>query len=196
MSVKHFAPNCSKCKKGHLKQLDMYLWNTDAPGGQQNQHLTKSPSHTFWPRKPPGQCGVSKVWATLTYSPSLVTVWPPKLKLLHFIYRQDRMVDRQTDGWTDDPIPRCPGWPFRLGGIKILQFELAIIQKGVINRICNLNTKSTIHSSIYLRIECLILSVYWSINVRWRLTNCVNLRSEAEQVYAQFVSRHLTFILQ
>ena len=36
----------------------------------------------------------------------------------------------------------------------------------------------------YLRIECLILSVYWSINVRWRVTNCVNLRSEAEQVYA------------
>ena len=35
-----------------------------------------------------------------------------------------------------------------------------------------------------LRIECLILSVYWSINVRWRVTNCVNLRSEAEQVYA------------
>ena len=32
----------------------------------------------------------------------------------------------------------------------------------------------------YLRIECLILSVYWSINVRWRVTNCVNLRSVAE----------------
>ena len=29
----------------------------------------------------------------------------------------------------------------------------------------------------YLRIEYLILSVYWSINVRWRVTNYVNLRN-------------------
>ena len=30
---------------------------------------------------PPGACDISEVWATLrwTYSPSLVTVWPPKL---------------------------------------------------------------------------------------------------------------------
>ena len=36
---------------------------------------------------------------------------------------------------------------------------------------------------VYLRIEYLILSVYWSVNVRWRVTNRVNLRSLAEQVY-------------
>ena len=33
----------------------------------------------------------------------------------------------------------------------------------------------------FLRIECLLLSVYWSINVRWRVTNCVSLRSVAVQ---------------
>ena len=43
--------------------------------------------------------------------------------------------------------------------------------------------------NICLRIECLILSVYWSINVRWRVTNCVNLRSVAEQVYTYTLRR-------
>ena len=39
---------------------------------------------------------------------------------------------------------------------------------------------SYLFSCILLRIESLIWSVYWSINIRWRVTNCVNLRSVAE----------------
>ena len=47
---------------------------------------------------------------------------------------------------------------------------------------------------IYLRIECLILSVYWSINVRWRVTNCVNLRSEAKFLVNPSLSSRCTEI--
>ena len=51
------------------------------PRWQQSPNMAKSLSPKFWPCPTPGACGVSEVWATLrwTYSPSLVTVWPPKL---------------------------------------------------------------------------------------------------------------------
>ena len=69
------------------QEKNMCLWNTDAPGGNKVKLWQKSLSPTFWPRPTPGACDVSEVWATLrwTYSPSLVTVWPPKLKILHFV---------------------------------------------------------------------------------------------------------------
>ena len=65
---------------------------------------------------------------------------------------------------------------------NIMRIRLnSTLQAGSI-RLYTWNTKESVAS--YLRIEYLILSVYWSINVRWRVTNCVNLRSEAKQVYA------------
>ena len=69
----------SKCTKSTTK-LDMCLWNTDAPSGDKVKLCQKSLSPTFWPRPTPGACNVSEAWATLkwTYSPSSVTVWPPK----------------------------------------------------------------------------------------------------------------------
>ena len=62
-------------------ELDMCLWNTDAPGGNKVQIWQNLSVPNFDPAQPPGACDVSEVWETLgwTYSPSLVTVWPPKL---------------------------------------------------------------------------------------------------------------------
>ena len=102
----------------------MCLWNTDAPGGNKVKIWQKSLSPTFWPRPTPGAWDASEVWATLrwTYSPSLFTVWLPKLKILHFVWKWDgithRQTDRQTDGQTDDPNTRCPRRTFQAGGIK------------------------------------------------------------------------------
>ena len=53
---------------------------------------------------------LTEVWTTprWTYSPSWVTAWRPKLKILHFIYTMykrigitDKRTDRRTDGWSD-----------------------------------------------------------------------------------------------
>ena len=64
----------SFCKVNFVSQLDMCLWNTDAPGGNKVIIWQKSLSPTFWPRPTPGAWDVSEVWATLrwTCSPSLV----------------------------------------------------------------------------------------------------------------------------
>ena len=62
-------------------ELDMCLWNTDAPGGNKVKIWQKSLSPTFWPHPTPGEWDVSEVWGTLrwTYSPNFVTVFLPKL---------------------------------------------------------------------------------------------------------------------
>ena len=69
----------------------MRLWNTDAPGSNKVIIWQKSLSPTFWPRPTPGACDVSEVWGThrWTYSPSLVTVPPPKLEILLFVSRTE-----------------------------------------------------------------------------------------------------------
>ena len=56
-------------------------------------------------------------WAILrwTYSPSLVTVSPIKLLILHFVSG----TELWTNGQTDCSIARCPQWTFQAGGIKI-----------------------------------------------------------------------------
>ena len=51
-------------------------------------------------------------------------------------------------------------------------------------------------SSVIIRIECLLLSIYWRINVRWRVTNYPQTCSATLCRCTQFVTRHLTFILQ
>ena len=70
---------------------------------------------------PPAPEAHSEVWATftLTYSPSLVTVSPPKLffKSLHFLCKRGGITGGQTD---DDPLTRCPWRTFQAGGIKTL----------------------------------------------------------------------------
>ena len=37
----------------------------------------------------------------------------------------DRQTDRQTNGQPDDPITRCPGGPFRRGGIKMAKISMS-----------------------------------------------------------------------
>ena len=39
--------------------------------------------------------------------------------------RTDGQTDRQTNGWTDDPITRCPRRTFQAGGIKTSCFQSA-----------------------------------------------------------------------
>ena len=103
----------------YMHKLDMCLWNMDAPGSNKNKtnHPISSNSHPsnygknlqvlYFDHAPsPRACDVSEVWATLrwTNSPRLVTVWPPKLQILHFVYKRDGIMD----GRTDNPNTRCP----------------------------------------------------------------------------------------
>ena len=112
-----------------IYELDMCLWNTDAPGGNKVKIRQKSLSPTYWPYPTPGAWDGSEVWGTFrwTYNPSLVTVSSPKLKLLDFVYKRDgitdRQTDRRTDGQTDDPITRCPRRTFQAGALKRVSLE-------------------------------------------------------------------------
>ena len=49
---------------------------------------------------------------SVTYNPSLVTVSSPKLKILHFVCKWERITDKQTD----NPITRSPPHPADLSG--------------------------------------------------------------------------------
>ena len=98
------------------------------PRRQQSSNLAKkSLSPKFWPHPTPpqGACDVSEFWEPLrwTFSQSLVSFWPPKPKIFHFIYKRDGITygqtDRQTDRQTDGPITRCPRRTFQAGGINI-----------------------------------------------------------------------------
>ena len=87
-----------------------------------------SPSPTFWPH--PTLKGMWCQWSLsnlrLTYSPSLVTVWPPKqlnialLSISGTELRTDKWTDRQTD-WQTIKILDAPGGPFRPGPSVDLQ---------------------------------------------------------------------------
>ena len=114
--------------KKNLQKLDMCLWNTDAPGGKKVKIWQKSLSPTFWPHPTPGEWDVSEVWGPLrwTYSPSLVTVSSPKLKVLDFVCKRDGSTDRQTNRESNRQTNRrmdgrtiwlldAPGGPFRPG---------------------------------------------------------------------------------
>ena len=61
-------------------ELDMCLWNTDAPCGNSQNMKKIFKSQILTPPHTPGACDVSEVWATFrwTNSPNLVTVLPPK----------------------------------------------------------------------------------------------------------------------
>ena len=80
-----------------------------------------SKSKILTPAPIPGACDVSEMWATLiwTYSPSLVTVRPPKLKYCTLFIsgaelQKDRRMHGQTDGRTIQTLD-APGGPFRPG---------------------------------------------------------------------------------
>ena len=111
-------------------KLDVFMEH-GCPRRQQSQNMAKSASPTFWPH--PGTWDVGKVWANYiwTYSPSLVTVWPPQLQILHFVCKRDGItdkrtngqMDRQTDGQTDGQTIQtldAPGGPFRPGAEKVV----------------------------------------------------------------------------
>ena len=71
------------------------------PRRQQSQNMTKiSKSYIL---TPPHHRGMRYQWRThrWTYSPSLVTVSPPKLWILHFVSRTELQTDWWTDRWID-----------------------------------------------------------------------------------------------
>ena len=105
-------------------EQDLCFWNMNAHGGNKVKIWQNLQVLHFVPA--PGAFDVSEVWATLrwTYSPSLVTVSPPKLKLLHFLCKRDRIKDTQTAGQTDDPITRCLQRTFQVEGIKIQNWKV------------------------------------------------------------------------
>ena len=97
-----------KLWKAETVSIYTYCWKLDVfvkhgcPRWQQSQNIAKSLSPTFWPLPTPGACDVSDVWATLrwTCSPSLVTVSPLKLVILHFISGME-LRTKQPNGRTD-----------------------------------------------------------------------------------------------
>ena len=65
-------------------------------------------SYIFTPLHPMGVCDVSKVWVILRrkYCPSLVTLSPLKLKILHFVVRRNYgQTKRRTDRQSDSNMP-------------------------------------------------------------------------------------------
>ena len=103
-----------QCRRS-WEELDMCLWNMEAPGGNKVKIWQKSASPTFWPHPTPGACDVSEVWGT-----HRVQVW----WLYHhrnfkyctlFVSGTELRTDKRTNRQTDDPITRCPGGPFRPG---------------------------------------------------------------------------------
>ena len=110
-----------------LFQLDMYLWNTDAPGGNKVKLWQKSLSPTFWPRPTP-QGHVMSVKCEqpldeLTVQVLLLYDHPNFKYCTLFISRTELQTDGRTDKRTDDPNTRCPRRTFQAGGIKILNFR-------------------------------------------------------------------------
>ena len=98
----------------------MCLWNTDTPGSNKVKICQNNVSPALRPIPPPGACDISEVWATLRwiYSPRLVhvTVSAPKLYLLRFLCKQDRIKDKWLDKrLTGDPITRCSWQTFHWG---------------------------------------------------------------------------------
>ena len=99
-----FLFNMDEC---NITIKKMYLWNTDAPGGNKvkiRQNLSK-----FYILILSHPCDVSQVWATFrgTSSLSLVSV-----------------TAGITDRRTDDPITRCPRRTFQAGHKIIMQWVI------------------------------------------------------------------------
>ena len=101
------------------------LWNTDAPAARKSNYGKNLQVLHFDPAPPPVACDVGQVWATLrwTYSPSLVTVWPPKLYILHFVYKRDGITDRQTNGQTIQTLDAPPADLSGQGHKKMIYYQ-------------------------------------------------------------------------
>ena len=74
-------------------------------------------------RQTPGACDFSEVWAAFrwTYSPTLFTVWPPKLKILHLIIMKVGL-DLRTNGLVKRQMIQllnAPGRVFWPGAYKL-----------------------------------------------------------------------------
>ena len=91
------------------------------PRWQQSQNMAKSLSPKFWPHLTP------RTTLRWTYSPSLVTVWPPKLYIFYFNCKRDEITDKGTAGQTDGQTMwflDAPGGPFRPGHKNQPEFYL------------------------------------------------------------------------
>ena len=110
----------------YTMKLDMYLWNTDAPGSNKVkiwQKISKSYILTL-PHPTPVACDVSEVWGThrWTNNPSYFII-TQTLNIALFLQagRNYGQTYKQSDRQTDDPITRCPRGTFQAGGIKICE---------------------------------------------------------------------------
>ena len=65
------------------------------------------------------------LWNMDAPSGNKVKIWQKSLSPTFWPRPTPRgMWCRQTNGQTDDPITRCPGWTFQAGGIKIINPEV------------------------------------------------------------------------
>ena len=129
----------SKFFKRKRKRSDSVLWQKPlypqktrhvfvkhgCPRRQQSQNMAKiSKSYILTPPTPRGmgcQWSVRNPWMNLKskfgYCMTTQTLNVALCLQAGRNYGQtDKWTDRQTDGQTDDPITRCPLWPFRPGG--------------------------------------------------------------------------------
>ena len=63
---------------------------------------------------------------TLSVQLSLVTVSSPKIKVLHFVYKRDRIMDGQTDRQTDGQTIRLLDAPGDLSVIFTHKYQVTI----------------------------------------------------------------------
>ena len=80
------------------------FWRTDSPVATKSKSGKISESYILTPLHPRSKCEQPLDEPT-------VQVW----LLYHFICRQDRITDRQTNKQTDDPITEHPWWTFQAG---------------------------------------------------------------------------------
>ena len=73
----------------------MCLWKTYAPGCNKVKILQMSLSPTFWPRPPRHKDINIQVWLLYHH---------PNFEILHFVWKQNRIANRQTHGQTDNRL--------------------------------------------------------------------------------------------
>ena len=102
----------------------------------------------------PGTCDASEVWATLrwTYSPRLVTVSPPKLKIFHFILYLGGMTlwtNGQTNGWMDKMMDINEMVQYAILQLRIVRSGLHLVTYLDVGNFCDKSTET-----IYMKFVC------------------------------------------
>ena len=143
------------CSNITHEELDMCLWNTDAPGGNKVIIWQKSYILTL----PHYQGHVMSVKCEEPIDEPTVPVWllyhHPNLKYFTLFVsgtelRTDKQTDGQTDRGTDDPITRCPWQTFQAGGIKRRRHMLLLAVTSLIVN-CYMYFHADRHNSEVLR---------------------------------------------